>query len=225
MNKNVVKITALVAGILTAVVALFFAITGIIALTNFNGNADARWNAWIAVSAILDFAVAAGLGVISYFVIKEYVKKEENKKHWFLCATATYFTFVVVFILVVMIVFNTWDSAMNWVKIVFGAAGLVLAIVALMGKAAGVSGKVLACVSIVIGFILVILGLVNNGGLDLAVGIFAMFMFIAFFLYYLFDMIVDGVFTTSTNTEKAEAKEEAKVEETAEAKEVETKEE
>ena len=70
MNKNVVKITALVAGILTAVVALFFAICGIIQLTRFNADGGARQNAWVAIASVLYFAVAAGLGVISYFVIK-----------------------------------------------------------------------------------------------------------------------------------------------------------
>lgn len=228
MNKNLVKITAFVAGVITALVALFYAICGIIQLTRFNADGGARWNVWVAIASLLYFAVAAALGVISYFVIKEYVKKEEGKKHWFLCAAATYFTFVVVFILVVMIVFNTWDSAMNWVKLVFGAAGLVLAIVALMGKATGTSGRIFLCVPTVVGFVLVILGLVNNGGLDLAVGIFLLFMFISYFVYYVFEMVLDGTFKVNTNdnTEvKEETKEEAKPEATEETKEVETKEE
>ena len=233
MNKNLVKITAFVAGVITALVALFYAICGIIQLTRFSADGGARWNVWVAIASVLYFAVAAGLGAISYFVIKEYVKKEEGKKHWFLCAAATYFTFVVVFILVVMIVFNAWDSAMNWVKLVFGVAGLVLAIVALMGKATGTNGRIFLCVPTIVGFVLVILGLVNNGGLDLAIGIFLLFMFISYFVYYVFEMVLDGTFKANTNN--TEVKEEAKTEEpkqeeakpeiTEETKEVETKEE
>ena len=63
MNKETVKITSLVAGILTAVVALFVLIEGIITLTSFSGDAPARYNVYIALAGVLQFAVAAGLGV------------------------------------------------------------------------------------------------------------------------------------------------------------------
>ncbi len=234
MNKNVVKITVFVAGVITALVALFSAISGIIDLTNFNGNVEARWNAWFAVSAVLDFAVAAGLGVISYFVIKEFIKNEEGKKHWFLCATATYFTYLVVSTLIFMIIANSWDSAMNWVRLVFSVAGCVLAVVALMGKVNDNNSKIVAAISVVIAFVVVVLGLVNAGGLGIAIGVFLLLMFISYFVYYVFEMVLDGTFKANTN-DNTEVKEEAKAEEpkqeeakpeaTEETKEVETKEE
>lgn len=215
MNKNLVKITAFVAGIITALVALFYAIAGILDLTHFDGQAGARYNVYVALSAVFAFAAAAGLGIISYFVIKEFVKNEEGKKHWFLCATATYFTYLVVGIITVMIVSNSWDSAMNWVRLVFGVAGCVLAVVALMGKASNTNGRVIACISIVIGFIVAVLGLVNAVGLGIAIGIFLLFMFIAYFVYYVFEMVLDGTFTSGANkTEETKAVEEPKAEET-----------
>ena len=211
MNKNLVKITAFVSGIITALVALFYAIAGIIDLTKFDGNAGVKYNVYIALSAVLAIAVAAALGIISYFVIKEFIKNEESKKHWFLCATATYFTYTVVGTLIVMIVFNSWDSAMNWVRMVFSVAGCVLAVVALMGKVNNNNSKIVAAISVVIAFVVVVLGLVNATGLGIAIGVFLLFMFISYFVYYVFEMVLDGTFKANTNN--AEVKEEAKAEE------------
>ena len=217
MNKNLVRITAFVAGVITAFVALFYAISGILDLTRFSGNASAKYNIYVALSAVLAIAVAAALGIISYFVIKEFIKNEESKKHWFLCATATFFTYIVVGTLITMILSSSWDSAMNWVRLIFSVAGCVLAVVALMGKVNNNNSKILATISVVIGFLVAVLGLVNAGGFGIAVGIFLLFMFISYFVYYVFEMVLDGSFKTNTNN--AEAKEEAKVEVKEEVKE------
>ncbi len=214
MNKETVKITSLVAGILTAVVALFVLIEGIITLTSFNGGATANYNVYVALAGVLQFAVAAGLGVLSYFVIKEYVKKEENKNHWYLCASGTIFLYEIVGLLLFMIFLNVWDNARIWVTLVFSIAGLVVSILALIGKFAGTTGKIVAMVAVGIGFVLTIVGLVGSGGIAVATGIFEMFMFVAFFLFYLFDLIVNNNTKDTVKVEEKAEVEEAKEEET-----------
>ena len=211
MNKNLVKITSFVAGVITALVALFYTISGILDLTRFSGNASAKYNVYVALSAVLAIAVAAALGIISYFVIKEFIKNEESKKHWFLCAIATFFTYIVVGTLIYMILSGYWDSAMNWVRLIFSVAGCVLAVVALIGKVNNNNSKIVAAISVVIGFIVAVLGLVNAGGLGIAIGIILLFMFISYFVYYVFEMVLDGSFKTNTNN--TETNEEAKAEE------------
>ena len=219
MNKEIVKITSLVAGILTAVVALFLLIEGILTLTGFSGDMGAQYNVYIALIAVLQFAATASLGVLSYFIIKEYVKKEENKDHWYVCATGTIFILEIVGTFLFMIFFNRWDNATMWVELIFAIGGLVVSLLALMGKFEGIIGKILAMVAFGIGFILTIIGLVGAGGIGVATGIFEMFMFIAFFLFYLFNLIVEGSSTQTKTVEedepvetKAEAVEETKEE-------------
>ena len=211
MNKNLVKITAFVAGVITALVALFYAIAGILDLTNFNGNASAKYNVYVALSAVLAMAVAAALGIISYFVIKEFIKNEESKKHWFLCAIATYFTYIVVGTLIFMILSSSWDSAMNWVRLIFSVAGCVLAVVALMGKVNDNNSKIVAAISVVIAFVVAVLGLVNATGLGIAIGVILLFMFISYFVYYVFEMVLDGTFKANTNNTEVNVSDEDEI--------------
>ena len=216
MNKKAVSITSLVAGILTAVVALFFAIAGIMELTKLSSQLDAKFNIFYVLASVLDFALAAFLGILSYFIIRDYLKNAEGKK-WVLYASGVYFLYEIVGLLLFMCIFTAFDSARNWVILVFAVAGCVVALLSVMGTFKGYTAKILAFVPFVIGFILSVILLVNAGGFSIAVDLFLLFTFVSYFLYYLFDLIVAGAFNqTNTNKEVEDTKtaeEETKTEE------------
>lgn len=196
MDKKVVNVTSLISGIVTAVVALFFLIAGIITFTDFSFDAQAKINIYISISAALQFVAAAGLGVFGYFIIKDYLSKTENKK-WTLFAACLYFLFVAIAVFVVMCFFSAFNSGRNWAILIIAIAGLVVSILALVGKFSGTAGKVVDITATVIGFVLAIIQLVNAGGFGIAVDIFVMIMFVVYFLYYLFDIMASGDFKTT----------------------------
>ena len=205
MNKKVVNITSLVAGILSAVVALFYAIQFIIALTWFNGDASAKSNSYVAVLAVLYVGIAVALGFFSYFIIKKYInnKDEESKERM---PALCYFCYEAIINLVVMC-FWGFNMASKWVVLVFAVAGLVLILLTLFKKFDSKTDKILVLVATVIGFVLSIVNLTNAGGISIAIDIFLMFMFVAYFLYYLFSMIVNGdIKAEETKEEKTETK-------------------
>ena len=206
MNKNTVSIMSLVAGILTAVVALFCLICGIMNLTNFNGDAGAKYNIYVAIAAILLFAETALLGIFSFFIIKGYVNKTDNAKYMPLPALI-YFCHGVLSNFIGMI-FTGFNNGTAWVFLILSLAGAILILLTMVAKLEKVVNGVLVLIAMGLGFVLSIIALVNTGGIGIALNLFIMFMFIAFFLYYLFDMIVDGTFAQKNTTESAEAKEE-----------------
>ena len=189
MNKKTVSIVSLVSGVLTAVVALFYLISGIINLTNFSSNNGAKANSYIAISAVIILAVAALLGLFSYFIIKKYTSNSE-------CGSVmafpslVYFCYAVISIFIGMI-FWGFDNARGWVLIVLSVAGAVLLILSLVGSLDNLVKNVLALIAIGIGFVMSIISLTNTDGIGVALNIFLMFMFIAYFLYYLFNMLVN----------------------------------
>ena len=211
MNKDLLKIASLVAGVITAVVALFLFIEGIMTLTRFSGNLEVKDNIYLAVIGTIQLAATAGFGMISYFIINEFVKKQENKNHWYLCAAATYFCYTILMLFITMVFYNVWGNARSWVIIVFDIAGIVLAVVALTGKFDGITNKIVGMIVFILGFVLSVINLVGAGGLSVATNIFIMFMFISFFVYYLLIVIANQ--GTTAKVEATEVEEE-KAEET-----------
>ncbi len=205
MDKKVVNITYLVAGILTAAVALFYAIAGIISLTNFSSDFDASVNIYIAILAVLEFGIACGLAIFSYFIIKEFVNNSITKNK-LLYSIAMWFAYEFISLFIWMC-FWGFGNAYNWVVLVIAVAGFVVALLSITGSFVGNINKILALVSFGIGFVLSIVLLVDAGGIGIAIDLFLMFMAIAYFLYYLFDLIVAGAFNqTNTNKEVEDTK-------------------
>ena len=211
MDKKVVNITYLVAGILTAVVALFYAIAGIISLTHFSSDLDASVNIYIAIMAVLEFGIACGLAIFSYFIIKEFVSNSITKNK-LLYSIAMWFAYEFINLFIWMC-FWGFGNAYNWVLLVIAVVGFVVALLSITGSFVGNINKILALVSFGIGFVLSIVLLVDAGGIGIAIDLFLMFMVIAYFLYYLFGMIESGEIKTTNETKEIENKEDNKVEE------------
>lgn len=204
MNKKVVNITYLVAGILTAAVALFYAIAGIISLTNFSSDFDASVNVYIAIIAVLEFGVACGLAIFSYFIIKEFVNNSITKNK-LLYSIAMWFAYEFISLFIWMC-FWGFGNAYNWVVLVIAVVGFVVALLSITGSFVGNINKILALVSFGIGFVLSIVLLVDAGGIGIAIDLFLMFMAIAYFLYYLFGMIESGEIKATNETKVEDTK-------------------
>ncbi len=189
MNKNLINIVSFVAGILTAVSALFFGITGIMTLTYFNGDYSASYNVYIALSAILFIAFTVLLGLLSFFIIKKYVvKNEEEAFERF--PVLGYLAFEIIGSILFMIFYKAYDNVLTWFIIVFAIAALVLILLYILKKADEFTASILNLVGIGIAFIVIVMNLGNISGVCLAAYIFMMFTIIAYFVYYLFKMII-----------------------------------
>lgn len=195
MNKQVVKIVSLVAGILAAIVAVFLFVFGILCIQNFSNNAEAKWNVYNTFLMILYLAAAAGIGLFGALIIINFVKGSEDDKFMSLPALVAYaFYFISTFI---AMCFWGFDTAAGWVVLIFYCAAIALLLVAKFANLNKLVSGILVLVAIGIGFVFSIYDLTQTGGVGIALGIFEMFMFIAIFLYYLFKMIVDGTFNGS----------------------------
>lgn len=195
MNKQTLKIVSLVAGILAAVLAVFIFVTGILIIKQFDGDLPAKYNAYIAILLILELATAAGVGVFGTLIIMNFFKGDEECKF-------TLYPALVLFASNVLgtfigMCFMGFDNGMAWVYLVFYGAALALVLVALFAQLEKLVKGILILIAMGIGFVFAIVGLTQTGGIGIATGIFELFMFVAFFLYYLFKMIVEGTFSGS----------------------------
>ncbi len=189
MNKKTVSITSLVAGILVATVALFYVITGILVMTNFNANNGAKVNWWFAIEVVLLVGAAAILGIFSYLTIRNYVRGAEEYQYGALAAICVLgMEFLMTFI---SMCFWGFDSAKAWVLVVLDIAGIVLILLPMFAKLEKQVGQILVLIGVGIGFIVSIVTLTGAGGIGIATDIFMMFMFIAIFLVYVFLMIIN----------------------------------
>ena len=201
MNKKTLNVVSLIAGCMAAAVALFYVINTIICLTKFSSELGAKYNILIAIYAVLFLAASALLAIVGVFIIKDFVDKKEEKPSRLIYAGFIFFALTALLNLV-SVCFNNGGSAMNWVMLVFGVAGMVLALLIEMAKFEGNMKSIFAMVLAGLGFVLVIVQLA--GGAD-TLGVFtALFiraLFVSVFLYFLFGLLIAS---NSNNTEVKE---------------------
>ena len=190
MNKKTVSITALVAGIITAIVALFYLIIGIREFFYFDFNNEAKNNIYYITNSSELIALGTLLGIFSIFIIKKYFSNDNNKKYMDLPAMI-YFAAVVITTFVAMC-FWGFDKSNSWVALIFSVVGFVFLLFVRLEKVSTPTCGILILIALLIGFVLTIINLASSSGVGIALNIFVMFMFVAYFLYYLFDMLVDG---------------------------------
>lgn len=199
MNKNTVNISSLVAGILTALVAVFYLICGIKSIFNFDFDAPAKSNIYIVIYTVEVITVSALLGLFGFLIIKKYVNKKYDDSYM-LAPAMVVFAFGVIASFLSMC-FWGFGNSNAWISIIFNGAGLALVLVAKFAKLENMVKGILTLVAMGIGFIMSIVDLVQTGDIYIAIDIFTMFMFAEFFGYYLFSMIVDGTFKQSSSKE------------------------
>ena len=195
MNKNTVKITSLVAGILTAIIAVFYFVVTIQSLFNFNGDAGAKYNIYLVIFILEVAAVCALLGLFSFLIIKKFIKNNDDSSYM-LAPAMVLFAYGVLGTFIGMC-FWGFDSANSWISLIFNAIALALIIVAKFAQLDKMISGIFVLIALGIGFIFSIVNLTNTGGIYIAIYIFEMFMFAAYFVYYLFNMLVDGTFKKS----------------------------
>ena len=200
MNKKMVSITSLVAGILVAVVALFLVILGIVVMTSFDANNGAKANWWLAIEVVLFLGAAAILGIFAFLTIRNYIRGNEEYQYGALAAITWFgMEFIMTF---VSMCFWGFDNARSWVVVIFSAAGIVLIMIPMFAKLEKFVGQILVLIGVGLGFVLDVVLLTNSGGIGLATNIFVMFMFIALFLVYLFLVIIDNQKESTAKTEE-----------------------
>ena len=201
MNKKTLNVVSLIAGCMAAAVALFYVINTIICLTKFSSELGAKYNILIAIYAVLFLAASALLAIVGVFIIKDFVDKKEEKPSRLIYAGFIFFALTALLNLV-SVCFNNGGSAMNWVMLVFGVAGMVLALLIEMAKFEGNMKSIFAMVLAGLGFVLVIVQL--TGGADtlgVFTALFIMALFVSVFLYFLFGLLIAS---NSNNTEVKE---------------------
>ena len=201
MNKKTLNVVSLIAGCMAAAVALFYVINTIIFLTKFSSELGAKYNILIAIYAVLFLAASALLAIVGVFIIKDFVDKKEEKPSRLIYAGFIFFALTALLNLV-SVCFNNGGSAMNWVMLVFGVAGMVLALLIEMAKFEGNMKSIFAMVLAGLGFVLVIVQL--SGGADtlgVFTALFIMALFVSVFLYFLFGLLIAS---NSNNTEVKE---------------------
>ena len=218
MNKKTLNVVSLIAGCAAAAVALFYVINTIIFLTKFSSELGAKYNVLIAIYAVLFLAASALLAIVGVFIIKDFVNKKEEKPSRLIYAGFIFFAFTAL-INLVSVCFNNGGAAINWVMLVFGVAGMVIALLIEMAKFEGNIKSILAMVLAGLGFVLVIVQLAGGADtLGVFTALFLMALFISVFLYFLFGLLIASN-GNNTEVKEVETKEEAEV------KEIETKEE
>lgn len=214
MNKKTVSITSLVAGILTAVVAVFYLASSIGIVAAINGDNPAKLNVYYVIILLVALAFVALLGVLSFFIIRKYVAKAEDDKYMNLPALV-YFSFVTISSFLYMCFF-TFKNAETWVTMIFAIGGLVLVLLDIFASFDKKVKKILILVALGIGAVLSIVDLATcGGGIYVVMYLVLLAMFVTYFLYYLFGMIVNG----EIKVEEAEETKEESKEETPEAEE------
>ena len=193
MNKNTVKVSSLVAGILTAIVAVFYFVVTIQSLFNFNG--DAKSNIYLVIFILEVATVCALLGLFSFLIIKKFIKNNEDTSYM-LAPAMVLFAYGVLGTFIGMC-FWGFDSANSWISLIFNSIALALIIVAKFAQLDKMISGIFVLIALGIGFIFSIVNLTNTGGIYIAIYIFEMFMFAAYFVYYLFNMLVEGTFKKS----------------------------
>ena len=201
MNKKTLNVVSLIAGCMAAAVALFYVINTIICLTKFSSELGAKYNILIAIYAVLFLAASALLAIVGVFIIKDFVDKKEEKPSRLIYAGFIFFALTALLNLV-SVCFNNGGSAMNWVMLVFGVAGMVLALLIEMAKFEGNMKSIFAMVLAGLGFVLVIVQLAGGADtLGVFTALFIMALFVSVFLYFLFGLLIAS---NSNNTEVKE---------------------
>ena len=193
MNKNTVKVSSLVAGILTAIVAVFYFVVTIQSLFNFNG--DAKSNIYLVIFILEVATICALLGLFSFLIIKKFIKNNDDSSYM-LAPAMVLFAYGVLGTFIGMC-FWGFDSANSWISLIFNSIALALIIVAKFAQLDKMISGIFVLIALGIGFIFSIVNLTNTGGIYIAIYIFEMFMFAAYFVYYLFNMLVEGTFKKS----------------------------
>ena len=193
MNKNTVKVSSLVAGILTAIVAVFYFVVTIQSLFNFNG--DAKSNIYLVIFILEVATICALLGLFSFLIIKKFIKNNDDSSYM-LAPAMVLFAYGVLGTFIGMC-FWGFGSANSWISLIFNSIALALIIVAKFAQLDKMISGIFVLIALGIGFIFSIVNLTNTGGIYIAIYIFEMFMFAAYFVYYLFNMLVEGTFKKS----------------------------
>ena len=193
MNKNTVKVSSLVAGILTAIVAVFYFVVTIQSLFNFNG--DAKSNIYLVIFILEVATICALLGLFSFLIIKKFIKNNDDSSYM-LAPAMVLFAYGVLGTFIGMCLWG-FDSANSWISLIFNSIALALIIVAKFAQLDKMISGIFVLIALGIGFIFSIVNLTNTGGIYIAIYIFEMFMFAAYFVYYLFNMLVEGTFKKS----------------------------
>ncbi len=193
MNKNTVKVSSLVAGILTAIVAVFYFVVTIQSLFSFSD--DVKSNIYLVIFILEVAIVCALLGLFSFLIIKKFIKNNDDSSYM-LAPAMVLFAYGVLGTFIGMC-FWGFGSANSWISLIFNAIALALIIVAKFAQLDKMISGIFILIALGIGFIFSIVNLTNTGGIYIAIYIFEMFMFAAYFVYYLFNMLVEGTFKKS----------------------------
>lgn len=201
MNKNTIKIFSFVVGILSGVLAVCEIIRGLTRIDSIGVTNSSKFDTYIIITIILAIALAVFLGIISYFLIKEYVSKQDETKH-ILYPAIIYFSYQIIHAIITMCMWG-FDASEMWLALIFGAAGLALIFVSLF--ATNVESKtkgILLLIAFGLGFILSSYFLFNSNGFSILINLLYDALFVMLFLYYLFNMMDNGQLTSSNNEEK-----------------------
>ena len=223
MNKKTQSIFSLVVGCLSALVALFYLIIGIVDLTNI-GNAidvvtyygEARVLIRLIVVVLFDLAAAAGLCFCGIKLILAFTKKADEPRFIKLAALVFFAFHAVVDLFVLFLYIDAIDTfgAGFFIGLVFEVIGLVIAFIAVLNKT--FDAKTSAIFNIIVqGFAFVdtiVLIALGTGGLGLASLIFSMLAFAVATTYFIFELILSS--NGGTSEKKAvEAEDTKEVEE------------
>lgn len=175
MNNNL-KIVTFVAGLLSALVAVFYLVSGIIELTHL-GDAIA----YSILNAILLFAVAAGLCYSGYVIVKGFLNKEDRYK---------VLTFIMLVIFcgqfissLLSLILGDITSGWGWAFTVLALIGLILVLVSIFVKLDDKNRNVATLCAAAWGFVFTIVILTRVGGLSIATYIFVLLLFITILAY------------------------------------------
>ena len=223
MNKNTTKIIAFIVGIIIGVIALFEVIGVITSTVSFiNSVIEAakediklgtNFYIYQPINILLAIAVVCLYGILSYKMIKAYVKKEEDNLNRPIMPIFIFFAFGAVSDLLYLI-FSGFEAS-NFVYLILNVAGVTLLVLAIFVKTLAKNVKnILLLVAVGIAFILSVIYLAGSGSLGILINLLEVSMAVLVFLYYLFNMIINGDFKEkaieSNSTEDKPVEEETK---------------
>ena len=225
MNKKTQSIFSLVVGCISALVALFYLISGILDLTHIGDVAgSATAVIYLILIVLVALCAAAGLCFCGVKLILGFSKKNDDPSYIKLAAVV-FFSYHALTNLILLF-FNLdiieYFGVEFWLKLVVVIIGLVLALVAVLNKK--FDAKTSAIFNIVVqgyGFVAAIVVLaLGAAGLELAALIFNMLAFAVAVTYFIFEIIISNnggaKETKAVEAEDTKEVEEPKAEDAAE---------
>lgn len=193
MNKKTLNIVSIVVGGIAALVAVFFFVKTIIALTDYaSGSWDGvvKYNIYVTICAILFALLAVALGFAAFKLIKGFLDKKDAAVEAIAFPVIAYLAYEAIFNFNGMC-FWGFDSGRAWATLILAAGGAVVALLALFMKGLAANVKsILLIVASGLAFVVAIMALTNVGGFDTAVYVFTMLLYVATTCYFIFDIVV-----------------------------------